>query len=1001
MRKSNRICFLLWIICALIPVLLPAQTTGYSVNEGLSQSTVTVMFQDSKGFMWVGTGYGLNRFDGYSFTTFKNDPHDPNSISDNCTRGIIEDTINHLLWIGTEDGLDQLDLASGKFTNVLKDDNSFRKHNIIPFWLEKEKVWFTAPAKGIFYYDTKNKRTVKVVSEWISREIFKGEICNRYWYVGQSGKLNCFHTTGEQTETYDLPAGLSGYPALHVTEMDSYWLLLCTEKGLYTLNRKTRQVTEASLGDAESYTKNRSITHARRDNHGNYWLSITNAGVYAFSSRWKLLHKYETQPASLPGFVFDNVSNIYNDRSDNIWIGTNDNGLGRININNTHFSNGLTGHFIKCFYVDDEKRLWTGTFNKDFFVVDRAKGKSVQVTQKMSGLTSPTITFFFEAKDGNLYVGTENELALIDKRTYKCMPVKCNEPFCKDIRTSCMAQTSDGSLWLGTRSAGLHKLVNVPGQKPYLEPVGERGCVISTLYEDKKGNLLVAATDNQLFIISPGGSIKKVFDFRENKLFGGNISIRSFAEDSKGNLWGATDIGLVRFTDDYKPAEVIDEHDGLSDNFVYSILKAPDGKFWLSTNKGISRFDPATLKCRSYTVEDGLQSNEFNTGAFFQSPGGEFFFGGVNGYNSFYPEQVNDNPFIPAVTLDEFSVFDSPYKDDTLAGEKRSFVLPYSSNTISFVLSALEYTDPSRNSYAYKLEGQDADYFYSGTKRFVRYSGLAPGTYHFWAKAANADGIWGPPRKMFTLVITPPFWQATWFRIICGLLVILLIALGVYLFARVKFRRQVAVLERQHEIEQVRNRISKDIHDDIGAGLTRIALISEATRMEIKQEKDIDSRLQTLSGTAREMADSLREIVWSMNPVHDNLPSLLGFMRNYGHNFFEDLDISIHMNFPEKIDSEEVSPEFRRNLFMITKEAFNNIAKHACAEKVELSFTVQEKSFEMKISDNGKGFSISEEKQFSNGLMNMKKRAEEIRCTFEVASMKDKGSVITLKGKLC
>jgi len=389
-----------------------------------------------------------------------------------------------------------------------------------------------------------------------------------------------------------------------------------------------------------------------------------------------------------------------------------------------------------------------------------------------------------------------------------------------------------------------------------------------------------------------------------------------------------------------------------------------------------------------------LQSSEFNTGAFFKNRDGEMYFGGINGLNIFHPDSIRDNPHVPSVVLTSFKLLDIP---DTLKGEISEIPeikLSYLDGVFSLRFAALEFTNPRKNHYAYMLEGFEKNWIYYGSRREVRYTHLDPGRYVFHVKACNNDGVWNEAGTTITIIVVPPFWRTWWFLTLAGIFVLGSVGGTIRYFEMRKVRHQLDRLERERAMDRERARISQDMHDEIGANLTKIAIMSEIAQRDMTNRVALEEHLQKISGTARDVVDSISEIVWAINPKNDRLDNLIAFIREYTSAFLEGTDITCHFSIPETIPEYPFSGEHRRNILLVVKEALNNIAKHSKATEVSLNFSIQESKLFIIIQDNGDGFCPEKVSILGNGLFNMKKRMETIQGTWDIHSEQHHGTIV-------
>jgi signal transduction histidine kinase len=294
------------------------------------------------------------------------------------------------------------------------------------------------------------------------------------------------------------------------------------------------------------------------------------------------------------------------------------------------------------------------------------------------------------------------------------------------------------------------------------------------------------------------------------------------------------------------------------------------------------------------------------------------------------------------------------------------------------------------------MEGLYDDWIQLNHERMVSFTHLDPGNYVFKVKGSNNHGIWNEAGTSIQVTITPPFWQTTWFRMISGIFILSLIVLTVRYFATRKLKLRLQELEYQRKLDGERERISKDMHDEVGSSLTRIAILSELAKKEIKTEKGGKAYIEDISNSSREVVDNIGEIIWAINPQNDSLENLIAYTRQYVSNFCELSRMHCLFDLPEQIPVVSLSAEFRRNIFLVIKEAITNILKHAHASEVLFRIQFVKNRMTVEITDNGKGFSQKKPSQFGNGLSNMKKRVEKLGGKWEINSSPGEGTRIQM-----
>jgi signal transduction histidine kinase len=465
-------------------------------------------------------------------------------------------------------------------------------------------------------------------------------------------------------------------------------------------------------------------------------------------------------------------------------------------------------------------------------------------------------------------------------------------------------------------------------------------------------------------------------------------------EDHSGTLWLATLGGLWSF----EPKTRIFSHftikDGLASDFARCVEEDDHGRLWIGTGNGLSRFDPRTKQFKNYDTGDGLQGSEFDFGCKLRS--GELCFGGPDGFTMFHPDSIRENAHVPSIVITGFRKFEKPVNIHQAMGRSGTIELSYKEDVFSFEFAALDFVRPEKNQYAYKLEGFDRDWVYCGTRRSATYTNLDGGEYVFRVKGSNNDGVWNEEGTSIAAIITPPFWATWWFRTVFFVTITGLIGGGVRYIAVRKLQRRVRALEQQRALERERLRISRDMHDEVGANLTEIAILSELVKRDIQKPKEAETNVQKISEKARELIDNIGEIIWAINPRNDQLDNLTSYLREFASEYFEMASMNCRFDFPAEMPSRQLSAEVRRNIFLTMKEAINNAVKHSGATSAQLSCRASDYEVEFSIQDNGRGLVIENLSGQGNGLVNMKKRIEEISGNFLIESQPGNGTTIRL-----
>jgi signal transduction histidine kinase len=474
-------------------------------------------------------------------------------------------------------------------------------------------------------------------------------------------------------------------------------------------------------------------------------------------------------------------------------------------------------------------------------------------------------------------------------------------------------------------------------------------------------------------------------------------SIKCFNEQPDSTLWIGSTAGLIKFNKySLKQEQLITTNQGLSNQYIYGVV-ADLNYLWLSTNAGINRYDVKNKTIKIFTPGDGLQSNEFNTYSFYKTTRGEILFGGVNGLNSFYPAEIKSNSLAPQLILTGLQVNDVAYQPGINQSEINKLLLEHNQNTVGFQFTVIHYANAAGNSLSYTLQGYDKSWVTVANKTLIRYANLPPGNFTLKVKAFNADGIESETSYSLPITIMAPWWKRWWFNLITALLLTGLAFLTARNYINRRLEKQRMELEKKQAVEKERNRISRDMHDDLGSGLTKIAILSEVVKKQLAEPEKAKEQLEKIAVSSRELVDNLQDIIWVLNPKNDNLESLSSYIREYALHYFEPFGIQVNFKYLDHFLTDPLSEEQRRNIFLTVKESFNNIAKHAWCNTVTVAIEEIDKAILISIEDDGKGFNVTGVRPFANGLKNMQNRIELVGGTYTIGSSLGQGTITQIK----
>ena len=1023
---NRQVCKLLvLILCSLPGVYVGAQLREpflqhITVEQGLSQSSVYCVLQDRQGFLWFGTGDGLNKFDGYEMTVYRHHESDTNSLADNTIRAFMEDR-SGILWIATAEALNKYDKVTGKYIRLpVTWTESLLQNKIGRIWIGTDG--------GLQYCDSSRDSVhryrypvgYKTWGEHLAIKSLFEDSEGNLW-VGNNEDVDKIDRTTGAITCFSKAFFQDGVPALvySIVEDKNKAIWVSTwGKGLFKISLDSGVIKHFVTDPKRPHSiSDNFISTMYLYNDTTILLGTQSNGVVGFQMQKEICSPFLDKQIQPGFFISKNARSIFCDKSGILWIGTDGDGIYKFDSRPNKFAhifvhegstNTLSGNFLRSVYEDSRGRVWLGTYEHGLTMWDKAtntfkqyllNGSEIQKENKGHSVFS-----ICEDSSGVLWFGTEYGLVQFDERHQRWIFFEPRKIYSsKDVPSIWLSRSK--KLWVSygyilysfdPQTGVFENMLFDSDHYPDLHNVG-----ITTTYEDSKGILWLGSYSGGLnrLDIRNHQFTTYIYDKKNENSISSNM-IKVVTESSDGNIWIGTDHGLNKFDPRTSTFTRYFEENGLPNAYIYGILENRNNNLWISTNKGISCFTPSNQKFRNYGIEDGLQSSEFNTGAYFKSRTGTMYFGGINGLNMFHPDSVKDNSNIPQIVITGFKTLDLPIEHKGELSELTEVTLNYEDDIFSLRFAALEYTNPEKNQYAYMLEGFEENWIYSGTRREVRYTHLDPGSYVFHVKGSNNDGVWNNEGISLHIVVVPPFWRTWWF--LSATVIIILVSFGgtIRYFEMRKVRARFKEVERERAMERERARISQDMHDEIGANITKIAITSEIARRDLTNHVAMEKHLQKISENARDVVDSISEIIWAINPKHDRVDNLISFIREYASEFLEGTEMNCHFSIPEIIPDSPLSGEHRRNILMVVKEALTNIAKHAHATEVDILFTITKDLLTLTITDNGSGFSMESTSGSGNGLINMKKRMESINGTWNIQSEKNSGTTITVTLKL-
>jgi ligand-binding sensor domain-containing protein/signal transduction histidine kinase/DNA-binding response OmpR family regulator len=836
--------------------------THISNEEGISNSTIESIFQDSLGFIWFGTRDGLNRYDGNEIVIYRNEPSDSNSLSDNFIRCIYEDRHHHL-WVGTTNGLNRFNREKNNFTRFKHqdDDPTSLSLNLVTSLAEDRNhhLWVGTFGGGINLFDEKNEsfkhygagplpgnglNQNKNITDNRVNALFKDQGGNLW--VATYSCLNRFNTRDSSFTPFrndQVLTNPSGNTITCIQEDRRGNLWLGTEDdGVFLFDPIQNSFTRFAHSDKNPASLgNNMIKSLLVDKKGRLWVGCINGGLNLFDPSKNIFFNYQNEPGNSSSLSQRTVSALWEDHQGNLWIGTHRGGVNVFSQATEKFNLfrqepalvSLSYNDVRAFCEDNGGNIWIGTdgggldlFSRDKHIFQHHRYDPFND----KSLGSDAVLDVMRDREGRIWVSTwGGGLNLLDKPTGNFTRHQNNPGDSNSISSNFVQKTFEdyeGNIWVATYYGGLNLFDPKKGIFTRIkDPSGITslsGKNIVSILEDMEGHIWIGTDDGGLNAYDETTRHFTHYFNNEEKM----PDLRVLFADSKNRLWVGQK-GLFLFDPLRNKFRIYTDKAGLSNEFIKGITEDGQGNLWISTSNGLTRFNPETNVFKKFNTGDGLQGLEYEANACLKSRDGEMFFGGINGFNTFYPGNIKTNPFIPPVYITGFQIFNqkinprekgSPLsKDITLT---REITLSYQQSSFSFNFAALNFTIPENNEYAYKLEGLDKDWNFVGKEKKSSYTNLDPGEYTFRVKASNNDGLWNEEGAEVKIIITPPFWKTAWFT----LLLIAAALAALYFFYKFKTRLKLKELEerKREEIHQVQLQFFTNISHEFRTPLSLI-----------------------------------------------------------------------------------------------------------------------------------------------------------------------------------
>ncbi len=913
---------------------------SYSIEQGLSESVVHDLFQGSDGYMWFATGYGINRFDGREMRTW----YRHQGLNSNQVNTITEDQSGRL-WIGTDSGINIMekdtvlsmdflsDLQRYSVTAIHQDTNS-------NWWIGTEDagIWLLDSNLSLTQYTTVHGLAGNAVRD--ITETSDGIL----WFATDNGLGNL------DAGNFNIFTMENGLPS------DNLFSLAADEDGVLWIGTSQGFSIFEDM-EFRNYHTEHGLSHNMVQSiaveaPGRAWLATDEGATYVDNGTFRRFTIEE-------GLTSNIINSTLIDREGNVWFGTLGGGA---NIyfgdyfHNYSTENGLTNNVVTGFHEDENSHFWISTFGGGVMHYD---GTQIYTYTESDGLIDNRVFTTFSDGTGKIWVGTRNGISIIENGQ-----VRSPDETFRDIEMirAFYRDPDNGDFWIGTYNDGIYHFsgdsLMIYDDTNHLE-----NNTIMSIRQDNEGNMWFA-TYGGIVVIEDGEFHR--YTIEDGLPSNGVISILL---DHDNEAWVSTFNGFARFDRENRITEMFASSFGHSSTLAYFMFQDHNNHYWVGTNIGIIRFDYERYNAAGSTIErdlafqlvnreQGLVTNEMNAGALYIDRTGAVWLGTVEGVSRFFPERFPDRDVPPIPHFNEVLFAGNPVDPDQRMTRR------HDRNFLQFDFTGISFAAPSQVLFEYRLDGVDEAWTH-GYDRVVRYPSLSPGEYTFQLRAYNSAGVRSEIIRSYEFEIAPPIWLQWWFFMLIGLIVV-----GIILFIYNYYR-----VSRLIEMERMRVQIASDLHDDVGASLTELALQTDFLRTGDLDET-VENTLKQIGEHSRRIVSTLDDIVWSIDARNDTAGDLTDRMQDHAYKLLSPIGMMVNFNFSDLDTEQQIPVQVKENLYLIYKESINNIAKHSNADTVNIRLSMKGNKYLLDVADNGTVKTNG--RRSGQGLRNINMRAKRI-----------------------
>ncbi|KKM87340.1 hypothetical protein LCGC14_1269870, partial [marine sediment metagenome] len=975
-----------------------------SLQDGLSQNSVLCILQDNEGFLWFGTRNGLNKYDGNTFTTYRYEAQDSTSLSNSYIKSLFQDDQGNL-WVGTRNGLNKYDAKKNSFERYLHPGTG--KVNL------KDEIWSIIDDDGdhlwigsnfglgrldIANHEIKYHRHQKGETAGLSSNLIRAleKTSDGKLWIKTVQHIDIFDSKTNSFTHYAYPEGASkemksnSLPTLYEDNEDNLWLGITD--GLAFFNGDSNRFEFFKLPSKKENAITDDVRSIYEDNQGNLWVG-TYGGLYILNADKKsishLVHD-KNDPNSLSQ---NSIYKIYGDSKGDIWIGTYAGGINYYNRNYDLFKHLPSGTnafklnygVVSSLVQDQQDNLWVGTEGGGINFYNAETGAFSYYTHEETdpnSLSSNNVKAMIQDHAGNFWIGTHDEgLNFLNPNnrpfTFKKFKDSPGDSLgLSNNRVISLFEAAAGDIWIGTSGGGINFLdTSTTSIQRIADPSRLIGEIVFTISGTSDPKILLVGGDRGLGRLHTDTKRISAVPFRgdDGDALGSSPVLCTYI-DSENNLWiGTEGAGVYCYNKTSGISKRYGVAEGLPNDVVYGILPDDKNNLWLSTIQGLSRLDLQTRQFKNFDESDGLQSNEFNYGAYLKSDKGELFFGGVNGFNVFDPDRITENSFIPPVSITSFEANNIPFLKKI--GSPGDIVLKHDQNVLDFDFVALSFSQPNKNQYAYKLEGFDTEWNYVGNKKSATYTNLDAGDYSFKVKASNNDGLWNEKGESLAFTILSAPWRTWWAYAVYALLffgaLFLIRRNGIQRIEdKNKLKQERLEKEKIEEVNRMKLQLFTNISHDFRTPLTliigpmeRMLKTKEGSRFMQKQLETMHCNASVLMQLINQLLDFRKAEAGKME-LQASQNNMVSFTEDVKL-AFEELARSRNIEYSLSASSDDIQVWFDR--VMLKKVLFNLLSNafKFTPDDGRITIDIKKKNkrgkgktknqVQLKVSDSGKG----------------------------------------------